>query len=172
MENNKETTYEYSWSAGKGRVVAAAVVGSTIEVIQEREGGACSPGALVDEARSEDSPIHSLFNWEDSEAAELYRTDQARGIIRNLRVRRVVDTEAAPAFISVQLAPPIVEGKDPSPPRRGYVPSARVMSEADLYSQALNDCLQQLRGLQKRFNWIKELGPVWREVEALGQEDK
>lgn len=49
----------------------------TIEHIQA-EGQPLVPQALVEYAKPKRSPIHHLFEWDDSEAARLHRLNQAR----------------------------------------------------------------------------------------------
>lgn len=39
---------------------------------------------LVDASRADDAPLHRLFEWDDSIAAERFREDQARTIIRHI----------------------------------------------------------------------------------------
>lgn len=41
---------------------------------------------VVDAARHSDSILHELFEWNDGIAAEMYRIDQARGLIRKISV--------------------------------------------------------------------------------------
>lgn len=163
---------EYSWTPGRGRVVAAATVGAVVEAIQEESGGSCPPIALVDAARPKDSELHSLFEWDDSSAAESYRIDQARGVIRSLRVTvvsaGVPEFEPKPAFVSVVLPAPTATPKD-GPPARGYVPIAKVMSDDELRAQALADCIKQLRGMERRYAWLTELNGLW---EALNEIEK
>jgi len=55
--------------------------------LTERGGGTLTPASVVDAARSEESPLHQYFEWDDSIAAEAYRQDQARELIRRIRVR-------------------------------------------------------------------------------------
>lgn len=50
------------------------------------EHGKLTPKIVVDEARDPNHPLHNRFEWDDGVAAEKYREDQARGLIRLLRV--------------------------------------------------------------------------------------
>ena len=49
--------------------------------------GGLTPEIVVDEARPEDSPLHSRFEWDDDIAAEKYRRVQAAHIIRSVHVQ-------------------------------------------------------------------------------------
>ncbi len=57
----------------------------------ERRDGRIDPHAVVAAARDPVSVLHPLFVWDDTKAAELYRLDQARTIIR--RVTVIVEVE-------------------------------------------------------------------------------
>ena len=45
-----------------------------------------TPAAVVDTARPAEHPLHDRFEWDDAVAGEAYRLDQARRLIRSVRV--------------------------------------------------------------------------------------
>ena len=45
-----------------------------------------TPAIVLAEAKDPDSPLHPLFEWSDHEAAEKWRLQQARQLIRSVRV--------------------------------------------------------------------------------------
>lgn len=61
------------------------------------EHGRLTPQAVVDTARTEDHPLHDRFEWDNQVAGEAYRLDQARRLIRSVRVtyREADEREAA-----------------------------------------------------------------------------
>lgn len=46
-----------------------------------------TPSGVLDLARAEDSPLHTLFVWDDSAAAHQYRLEQARRVIKRCNYR-------------------------------------------------------------------------------------
>lgn len=56
-----------------------------LERIYERD-GFLKPSLIVEEARAENSPLHPYFEWDDSKAGENYRRDQARKLIKEIKV--------------------------------------------------------------------------------------
>lgn len=144
--------------------VPAEVVGSIVATIAATE-GSCPPQRLVQEAEPETSPLHPLFTWNDSEAADSWRTAQARRIIRSLRVTVVFDnshkTTTAPAFISVGRT------KATKPRGSGYRPTADVLSDKDFQREALRDALASLKTLRVRYAMLKELAGVWEAVDSV-----
>lgn len=89
----------------RGYPVKAEIVGEVFDQL-EQEFGEVTPKNFLDASRPEDSPTHKLFEWRDEKAAELYRTEQSRHVIRDLRVE-IVDNDktfTAPAFVNVHTA--------------------------------------------------------------------
>jgi hypothetical protein len=64
-------------------------------------GGKLTPSRVVDAARNPDHPLHTHFDWDDSAAAELWRVEQARRLIRSVRVDVQVKTMtlSAPYYV-------------------------------------------------------------------------
>ena len=50
------------------------------------EHGRLTPAAVVDTARPADHPLHGRFEWDNAVAGDAYRLDQARRLIRSVRV--------------------------------------------------------------------------------------
>lgn len=111
--------YKYKDAPIKARITAQ-VAGDQIEILRERNGGFVQAMDVVNEARPKKSPLHPVFEWDDDVAAELYREDQARHLIRSVViVSREADdenpehivrafvhikTESASAYTSVGIA--------------------------------------------------------------------
>jgi hypothetical protein len=100
---NRKNNYE--WSGYHNYKVDANIVGGIIECI-ERQNGSVTSEALLEVAKSEDSPIHNMFEWNDKVAANKYRLEQSRVIICSLKVVVTTDNEDEPekkisAFVNV-----------------------------------------------------------------------
>lgn len=50
-----------------------------------------TPEIILEASRNEEALFHSLFEWEDSKAAEQYRLQQARTIINNIEITIISD---------------------------------------------------------------------------------
>lgn len=59
---------------------------TALEELASRNEGQLHPEDVVKAARPERSPLHHLFEWDDTEAARLYRIDQARELIRSVHL--------------------------------------------------------------------------------------
>lgn len=65
-------------------------------------GGVIYPVDVVNAARNPNSAMHSQFEWDDGEAAEAWRLQQARTLIRRVKVNVVRTDDAVvhiPSFI-------------------------------------------------------------------------
>ncbi len=151
----------YEWREGSRYPVKAQVVGRTLEQI-DRENGGVTPRVVVEVSRPEDAPLHPIFEWDDATAGELYREDQARRVIRSVRVietdRQGQDKPPAIAYVSV---------RSPDADGSSYQPTARVMSDADLRRQAIADALAGLAGWQRRYEHIHGLRDLVAKVERI-----
>jgi hypothetical protein len=66
--------------------------------------GKLTPQLVVDEARNKTHPLHDHFEWDDAVAAELHRLEQARSLIRKVKIKYLDADEQRQevrAFVSV-----------------------------------------------------------------------
>lgn len=155
------TAMVYQWGS-RSYAVDAQLVGETVAQITERE-GYCPPSRLVAVASDSDSPLHSLFTWDDVDAAERWRTHEARQVIKSLTVTvRVEDAEVrAPAFVSVG------HRVETQANGEGYRPLSVVAADPGYRAEALGEALAQLRAIQRRYAAIDALAPVWKALEGI-----
>lgn len=121
----KKVTVRYVWD---GRIPGSAQeCGEELASLERRHGRSLTPRVVVDAARSEESPLHRCFEWNDAEAAEKFRLEQARQVIRSIRVVRSDAPANTPmrVFINIQQAD-----------EQSYVPVSRVLSEPELFERA------------------------------------
>lgn len=76
-------------------------IGEALEDIKTSTGGELRAKDVLDAARDKRHVLHKHFEWDDNVAAERYRLDQARGIIRVVRVWEDDQEEPQRAFLSV-----------------------------------------------------------------------
>lgn len=87
------TMNKYEWklkSLAKGIDPDVAV--AELERI-ENSFGSLSPEIILNASREKDAPLHSLFEWDDTKAAEHYRLQQARTILNNIQIRTIINGE-------------------------------------------------------------------------------
>ena len=131
-------------------------INERLERIRMRAKGILTPAAVVADARSESSPLHSQFTWDDSEAARLRRLDEARMLIRSVRLE-VTNTDvgiAAPFYV-----------RDLSRPadKQGYASIVEVRDDATIAAETL------------QYEFDRAIGCIERSVEianVLGMSDQ
>jgi hypothetical protein len=139
----------------------AQVLGQVIEQL----GDTATPKQLVDAARSKKSPIHSLFEWDDSAAAEQYRLFQARNHINHLHIVFTTRNEegTTKAFHSVVIS-------DGESSERVYASMATVADNQELADQVIAKALAELHGWKVRYAQYQQ---VFSGVfQAIGEADK
>ena len=104
----------------------------TIERIRQLEAkdGTLDPRNVLDDARDPESPLHSHFEWDDSKAAEAHRMEQARTLIRSVRLV-ITNTE------SIYRTVAYVRDPDKAAHDPGYVSTMRLRSQPERAQSAL-----------------------------------
>lgn len=147
----------YGWRAGSRIGLDAQAVGQTIERLTQRHNGVLEPAHIVDAARDDSSPMHPHFTWDDAEAAERYREDQARDLVRSLTIdisRSNLETRPVRAFVNVETGG-----------ERGYVSTATAMSSEDLRKQVLERAFGELEAWRARHAELTELARIFSAID-------
>lgn len=129
--------------------VPAVVVATTVERLKQANDGQVTPGQVVAVSRPQDAPLHPCFEWDDPTAAEKYREDQARYLIRGYEVVRGEEDDAPGVIANVC----ITNMED----ERVYVSSATAMGDEEMRRQVVDDAERLLRGVVARYRGIPGL---------------
>lgn len=85
IPNQQSSAVRYKWVKGFNRSADANKVGRELMSLQARD-GVVRPAAVVEAAMNPKSEMHRIIEWNDERAANLYREEQARSIIRSIRL--------------------------------------------------------------------------------------
>ncbi len=131
--------------------------GERIETLVEEGDGSVTPQAVYDDAKKKRSPLHEYFEWNDGVAADAYRINQARELLRYIHVVVVRDDveEEVRAFHNVVIERP------EQPPERTYAAVARVLSDEELRKQVIAKALHEFEQWRKRYQQYQELAPLF-----------
>lgn len=80
-----ESAFSYRYKFGGLHKVPAEIAGRICQELTESEDG-LTPQKLVEVSRDEDHPLHGEFEWDDTIAAEAYRVEQAKKLIRDITI--------------------------------------------------------------------------------------
>ena len=143
----------YGWRAGTRFGGDAQKVGESIAKLQQGQNEPLQPSVIVEAARDKKSPLHPHFEWDDSVAAEAYRQDQARDLVRSLTIdisKSNLEKRPVRAFLNVET------GGD-----RGYVSTVTAMSSRELRKQIIEKAWNELEAWRLRHAELTELGRIF-----------
>lgn len=146
----------YQYKTGYFNKVPAQVAGEEINRLYEE--GKSSPKDIVDASRPESAPLHPAFEWNDSVAAELYRQDQARCLIRQIVTIQEVENDEpiqARAYFKLDSEESI------------YEPTIVIMNDADKRQQLLDLAKRELKQFKIKYAVLKELAKVFEAIDEI-----
>ena len=141
------------------KVIRNPKVVQTLKELAQENDGILMPESVVDAARPVKSPLHRYFEWDSSKAAEAYRIDQARLLMRV--AVEVVEVNGKKRDVRV-----MVSLKGDQREEGGYRIMSVVMSEKDLRAQLIADALEDMELFKSRYREIRELATVFAAIEA------
>lgn len=110
-------------------------------------------------ATPKSSPIHDMFEWDDTVAARRWRTMQARWLISSITV--VIDEVETRAYVS-----PVTMSID-GEVTRGYLSVKTAMRSSEVWGQVLERAVRELEFFQLKYQHLKELRGIFKEAEKL-----
>lgn len=155
---------EYAWRDGarlqKGARVVAQVVGARLEQLRIAGDGELTPEVVIADARHSASPLHSLFEWDDTEAAHQYRLVQARALIRSVVVRyRAAPGDGARSVVA------FVNVKDRD--RQYYTATALALSDPERRAIVLRQAWEDFQTLRKRYAQLTEFAQLFAALDEI-----
>lgn len=142
----------YQWKAAARCKADPQKAGEICEQLSAT--GGLTAARLVEVSRPEDAPLHDEFEWDDAKAANAYREDQARYIIRCLCVAPET-TEKEPVRAFFKLDAPT------------YTDITTICRNEDSLTALKLKALEELRAFERKFSCIRELQPIFDAIKNL-----
>lgn len=147
----------YKWKAGAGEFKGydAALIFGALEGVRKVY-GELKPQHIVEAARSDDSPLHDIFPWDDVRAAQIGREAIAARLVRSLHVtivtpdRGSIDTRA---FTSRR--------DKEATGGRSYIVTSSALDDEDGRAMLIRQAWAQLHAWRRRFADLNELAQVF-----------
>lgn len=139
----------------------AKLVGEHIEMLRKKCHGELTPEDVLADAKHDNSPLHSFFEWDDSAAAQQHRLQQARGLIRSVVAVYVSDDKPAvrqKAYIHIP------EGKTSH-----YREASHAMSQRSTREAVLKQALAELHAWKRRYKDLKEFSALIDIIERIDE---
>ena len=136
-------------------------VGQHIDFLRQQQKGELEPIDVLNDARNPNSPLHTFFEWDEGAAAEAYRLNQARGLIRSVVAIYVSDVEPAKrtkAFVHV--------------PEKGtphYRSTDDAMSRRDTRALVLQKAWRELQGWKQKYRDLTEFAKLIPVIDEIGK---
>lgn len=144
----------YAWKPGSRVRLDPERAGKEMEDVRRQNGGALTPDALLERARSSNSAVHDHFEWDDGKAAHLHRISQAGDLIRAITIdvthSNVEPPKTIRAFVSVER-----EGQ------RSYTSTVHALSDADLRRQVVAKAWADLEAWRERHRDLTEFARIF-----------
>lgn len=120
-----------------------------------------SPEKVVEAARPKTSPLHDYFTWDDSYAAQQWRLEQARQLIRV--VVDVIDMpDKTQREVRVFVSLPSDRHSE-----GGYRILSRVLNDEEKKEELLEDALRELIRFREKYDMLKELAGIFKVIDKL-----
>jgi hypothetical protein len=119
-------------------------------------GNSATTAQILDKARDEQTELHKCFDWDDAEAAEKWRLQQARHIVCNLVIKEKSDTPR-----------PEVRMFFKTDADNGYKPTVLIMQDKDEYRKLLDRALAELTSFRAKYKTLGELDGVFDAIDKV-----
>lgn len=147
---------KYSWRKGFSYSTPADIVGETLEKIENRDGNITAK-SFLDESRPEDIPTHSMFEWNDTIAAEKYRLSQSTKIINQLEITVEDVGEAYTGFVNIEIKSPTETAE--------FVNIGKALTDEEYRHRVLANALGELKAFKRKYGRYTELCDIFNSIE-------
>lgn len=181
---------KYSWKGGYSYGVSANVVGGVLNAI-EKSKGEVTAKEFLEYSRPADSVTHSMFEWDDSVAAEKFRLYQSGRIINQLAIEIVYTEDTTPQEVSINVIDdkPEIESDKPVATQTqivsayvnvkpksvraaaSFVHTIDALKDSQQRAQVLANARGELTSFKRKYSVYKELAAVIREIDNFLEVD-
>ena len=146
------------------------VIYKALEGIRSKNSGDLRPENVVEASRKKTAPLHNEFEWDDSEAANNYRVEQARSLIRSIDVVY----EEAPAaqtkmYAVVNVTHEQLEG-EPEGPKHVYRTTRDILNDPATRDQLLARAIREAGSFMERYANLSELSLVFDAIKKTSKQ--
>lgn len=145
---------------------AAQIAGKELSRI-ERSHGCVKPSTVVNESRPKSAPLHPHFTWDDAVAAERWREDEARSIIRSVRVITEPDLPHAEQPVVRCFVNVTASEQESDFDGQGYIASTRAIKVDAYREQMLAQAKAEILNWQRRYNDLLTFANAREALETL-----
>lgn len=150
----------YLFKNGSRHRVSAQIAGETCAELAKN--GKLTARNLVEVSRPEGSPLHGEFEWNDSEAAERWREQQARVLIASIVYvdeQSSGSSEPVRAYFNLRVFDPEYESIE------------TIIRSKDKYADLMERAIRELQAFREKYRVLASLAPVFDVIDDLMTND-
>lgn len=125
------------------------------KVAEEIGFGEITPMEVLEKAKDETTELHKCFEWNDSIAAEKYRLEQAKNIIRMLVYEKETKEQAVVRYYAK------------TETKHVYQPTKQFLVQEDEYQGLLRRALAELEAFKNKYHTLAELESIFDAMETI-----
>lgn len=125
------------------------------KVAEEIGFGKFTPMEVLEKAKDETTELHKCFEWNDSIAAEKYRLEQAKNIIRMLVYEKETKEQAVVRYYAK------------TETKHVYQPTKQFLVQEDEYQGLLRRALAELETFKNKYHTLTELESIFEAMETI-----
>ena len=133
------------------------------EIMRIKEEDTLTAESIIKHAKKKNNPLHDLFNWDDTEAANLWRLHQSRMFVNEIRV--IIEEKEYYAFENVS----VVVGETPS---RVYMERSEILDDSFLRKQMITKAYDALKYWEEQYKSYEEFNPVFNAIRVMDKQMK
>ena len=164
LERNKMKVEKIRWktNANTGGVKAEDAY-NAIEAVRNKNGGQVSPNDLLAVAKRKTHVLHSIFEWNDDEAAKQHRLTQARTLLRSIEV--IYDELPERPMRSHEIVQTKKRGDDQS--QTLYSTTDLAMADPVARDALIATAIRQAMAFRRRFQNLRELQLIFEAIDKV-----
>jgi hypothetical protein len=153
----------YQWKTPGLYKISPDVAAAELEECRNPD-GVITPSDVVERAKSHDSPLHEIFEWNNTKAANKWRESQARTMIANIMTVMEINEGEEKRTVTVRAYPHINgDGEE----GRGYKPLKVVLENSQDKEYLLQRAKAELASFQMKYRNLSELTSVLEAISKL-----
>lgn len=125
------------------------------KVAEEIGFGKFTPTEVLEKAKDETTELHKCFEWNDSIAAEKYRLEQAKNIIRMLVYKKENKEQQVVRYYAK------------TETKHVYQPTKQFLVQEDEYQGLLRRALAELEAFKNKYHTLTELENIFEAMEMI-----
>lgn len=120
-------------------------------------GDTVTPQQVVDYAKDENTELHKCFTWDDTEAANKWRKQEARILLGSFVFTRDEDAKEPTKIRAISF----------SDKSDAYRPTKLIVENKDEYESILNRAKRELQSVTDKYTRLKELDEIRKLIEEI-----